>query len=99
MIGLLNLSSFVPREVDESNANCLSFSRIIFSLFLLFVQPFSSSFYAIYIFCGFSDIMDGFIARRTGKTSSLGERLDSMADMVMTVVLFVLLYPIVNRKS
>lgn len=43
--------------------------------------------------------MDGFIARRTGKTSSLGERLDSMADMVMTVVLFVLLYPIVNPKA
>jgi CDP-diacylglycerol---glycerol-3-phosphate 3-phosphatidyltransferase len=79
--------------------NCLSFSRIIFSLFLLFVQPLSASFYAIYIFCGFSDIMDGFIARRTGKTSSLGERLDSMADMVMTVVLFVLLYPIVNPKA
>ena len=83
----------------KSMPNFLSFSRIILSFFLIFVQPLNSAFYAIYILCGFSDIMDGFIARRTGKTSRLGERLDSMADMVMTGVLFVVLYPIVNPKA
>jgi CDP-diacylglycerol---glycerol-3-phosphate 3-phosphatidyltransferase len=79
--------------------NCLSFSRIIFSLLLIFVQPLSSAFYAIYILCGLSDIMDGFIARRSRKTSRLGEMLDSMADMVMTGVLFVVLYPMVSAEA
>jgi len=49
--------------------NCISFSRIIFSLILVFIKPLSVAFYAIYIICGLSDIMDGFIARKTGTTS------------------------------
>jgi CDP-diacylglycerol---glycerol-3-phosphate 3-phosphatidyltransferase len=79
--------------------NGLSFSRIILSLFLIFVEPLSSAFYAIYILSGLSDILDGFIARRTGKTSRLGEKLDTFADMVMTGVLFVVLYPIVHLEA
>lgn len=76
--------------------NCISFSRIIFSLILIFVKPFSAVFYAIYIICGFSDIMDGFIARKAGTTSRLGAKLDSIADMTMVGVLLVVLYPIIN---
>ncbi|MDF2673610.1 MAG: phosphatidylglycerophosphate synthase [Clostridiales bacterium] len=76
--------------------NCISFSRIIFALILIFVKPLSLAFYVIYIICGFSDIMDGFIARKTRTTSRLGEKLDSLADMIMTGVLLVVLYPIVN---
>lgn len=86
-------------KLQKVMPNCLSFSRIIFSVFLLFVKPLSSAFYVIYILCGFSDILDGFIARRTGTTSKLGERLDSLADMVMTGVLFVVLYPILNLEA
>ena len=76
--------------------NCISFSRIIFSLILIFIKPLSTAFYAIYIICGFSDMVDGFIARKTGTTSRLGEKLDSIADMIMVGVLLVVLYPIVN---
>ena len=79
--------------------NYISFSRIIFSLILIFIKPLSVAFYAIYIICGFSDILDGFIARKTGTTSRLGEKLDSMADMIMTGVLLVVLYPIVNPAT
>ncbi len=78
--------------------NCISFSRIIFSLILIFVTPLSAAFYVIYIICGFSDIMDGFIARKTVTTSILGAKLDSMADMIMTGVLLIVLYPIVNPE-
>lgn len=76
--------------------NYISFSRIIFSLILLCVKPLSLYFYVIYIICGFSDILDGFIARKTGNTSKLGARLDSLADMIMVGVLLFLIYPIVN---
>jgi CDP-diacylglycerol--glycerol-3-phosphate 3-phosphatidyltransferase len=78
--------------------NCISISRIIFSLILIYIKPLSLDFYAIYIICGFSDIIDGFIARITDTTSSLGAKLDSMADIMMIGVLLFLLYPIVNPK-
>jgi CDP-diacylglycerol--glycerol-3-phosphate 3-phosphatidyltransferase len=79
--------------------NCISVSRIIFSLVLIFVKPLSVVFYVIYIICGFTDIVDGFIARKTGTTSNLGARIDSMGDMVMVGVLFFVLYPIINPPT
>lgn len=79
--------------------NCISISRIFFSLILFFVKPLSTVFYVIYIICGLSDIMDGFIARKTGTTSRLGAKIDSMADLVMTGVLLFVLYPIVNPAA
>jgi CDP-diacylglycerol--glycerol-3-phosphate 3-phosphatidyltransferase len=76
--------------------NCISISRIIFSLILFFVKPLSTAFYVIYTICGLSDIMDGFIARKTGTTSRLGAKIDSTADLIMTGVLLFVLYPIIN---
>lgn len=76
--------------------NYLSFTRIIFSLILIFVKPLSVTFYTIYIICGLSDIMDGFIARRIGITSKFGARLDSLADLIMVGILVMILYPIVK---
>lgn len=76
--------------------NFISLSRIIFSLILIFIKPLSIAFYAIYIICGFSDVLDGVIARKTGTTSRLGEKLDSLADMIMIGILLLVLYPIVN---
>lgn len=76
--------------------NFISFSRIIFSLILIFVKPLSIIFYVIYLICGFSDIMDGFIARSTGTASVLGAKIDSVADMAMVGVLLIVLYPIIN---
>jgi CDP-diacylglycerol--glycerol-3-phosphate 3-phosphatidyltransferase len=83
----------------KSIPNFISISRIIFSLILIFIKPLSIAFYAIYIICGFSDIIDGFISRRTGTTSILGAKLDSMADMIMAAVLLLVLYPIVNPAT
>ena len=76
--------------------NFISFSRIVFSVILIFIKPLSIGFYVIYIICGFSDIVDGFIARSIDATSRLGEKLDSMADMIMVGVLLFVFYPIVN---
>lgn len=79
--------------------NYISFSRIILSFILIFVEPLSAAFYSIYIICGLSDIMDGFIARKTGTTSKLGAKLDSIADMIMAAVLLILLSTILNLST
>lgn len=82
----------------KSLPNYISFSRIIFSLMMIFVKPLSQAFYAIYIICGFSDVIDGFIARKTGTKSEFGAKLDSVADMIMVGVLLFLICPILNPE-
>ncbi|AWK52098.1 CDP-alcohol phosphatidyltransferase [Clostridium beijerinckii] len=77
-------------------ANYISISRIFLGLILALLKPLSIEFLVIYSFCGISDILDGFIARKTYTTSKLGEKLDSVADLIMCIVLIIVLYPIIN---
>ena len=62
--------------------NALSIARIPLSVALVFVKPFSALFYALYILCGATDALDGFIARKFNASSALGARIDSAADFV-----------------
>lgn len=79
--------------------NLLSCLRILLSMALLFCPPLSGSFYGVYILCGLSDALDGWIARRTNSTSSFGARLDSLADLVMTAVLLMVLLPLIKLTT
>ena len=46
----------------------------------------------IYIICGFSDMIDGTIARKTNSASELGAKIDTAADLAfVTVSLFKIL--------
>lgn len=75
--------------------NFISCSRIILSLILLFTKPLGQAFYVVYIICGLSDVLDGFIARKTAASSKLGEKLDSVADLMMVGVMFIIFYPVI----
>jgi CDP-diacylglycerol--glycerol-3-phosphate 3-phosphatidyltransferase len=80
----------------KSIANGITIARIFLVLILLLIEPLSTSFYVIYLICGISDILDGYIARKLGTVSKLGEKLDSVADLLMVAVLFVVLLPIIR---
>jgi phosphatidylglycerophosphate synthase len=80
----------------KSIANYISIARIFLALTLILTKPLSTTFFVIYLFCGISDIFDGYIARKTGTTSRFGDKLDSFADLILVVVLMVVLYPIIN---
>ena len=67
-------------------ANILTGCRIFGSILLLFFSPFSVGFYVIYLLCGFSDMIDGAIARKTKSASTFGSQLDTIADLIFTVV-------------
>jgi len=67
-------------------ANILTGSRIFGSILLLFFPAFSLEFYITYLLCGFSDMVDGTIARKTNSTSKFGSQLDTIADFVFAVV-------------
>ena len=62
-------------------ANIVTASRILGSVLLLFFPAFSVPFYILYILCGFSDMIDGTIARKTNSTSELGAKIDTIADL------------------
>ena len=80
-------------------ANVITGSRIVCSLPLLFIPLSSLWFYALYLFCGFSDMIDGAIARRTGAVSKRGARLDTAADLVFMLVCCVKILPRVNLSA
>lgn len=55
---------------------------MILSLALLVTHTFSQSFFAIYTYCGISDVLDGFLARKFNLSNERGARLDSIADII-----------------
>ena len=74
-------------------ANILTGCRMIGSLLLLLFPVFSVGFYILYLFCGFSDMVDGTIARKTNSTSKFGSQLDTVADLAFAVASLVKLLP------
>ena len=67
-------------------ANILTGCRILGSILLLFFPVFSLDFYITYLLCGFSDMVDGAIARKTNSTSKFGSQLDTIADFIFVMV-------------
>lgn len=74
-------------------ANIITSCRIICSLVLLFFPAFSPMFYAMYLLAGFSDMIDGSVARRTNTTSVFGSELDTVADAIFVAATLVKLLP------
>ena len=77
-------------------ANIITVSRILCSVCMLFCPVASVCFYVMYLFCGFTDMVDGTIARKTKSVSEFGARLDTAADIVFTAVCFVKILPLIQ---
>lgn len=80
----------------KSIANIITGSRIVFSIALLFITPFSPMFYVLYAVAGLTDMIDGTVARKTNTVSAFGTRLDSVADFVFVTVCLFKLLPILD---
>ena len=63
---------------------------------LPFVQFSPAVFWTLYLLCGLSDVLDGAVARSTGTVSRLGERLDTIADIIFVAVWIVLFIPAID---
>ena len=48
--------------------NVITAMRIVFSPILLCINPFTPLFLIIYVICGLSDVLDGYLARRNKMT-------------------------------
>ena len=73
--------------------NLITMTRILGTLALLILKPFSGQFLLIYFLCGISDVLDGMIARKMHIISQKGQILDSIADAFMVTVVLLLFFP------
>ena len=80
-------------------ANIITFVRILCSIAILFCPVFSVAFYSLYITAGLTDMIDGWVARKTNTVSEFGAKLDTVADFVFVVVCLVKLLPIMDFPS
>lgn len=84
------------KKVIKYIPNTITILRILLSLILLFLKPFSSLFLIMYSACGFTDMIDGYIARKTNSSSSLGTILDSISDLIFMIAVIMSIIPAIR---
>ena len=74
--------------------NGITCLRIIGATALLGLPPLSVSFFILYTLCGFSDVLDGWVARLTRQQSEFGAKLDSLSDLLFYAVMLGKIFPL-----
>ena len=91
----------MKRDMTETHkwnaADTVTSVRIAVSLLLLFLTPKSRGFFAVYTLTGLTDVLDGWLARRTGTASEFGARLDSVADLLFYSVVLIRFLPVLRQ--
>ena len=70
-------------------ANVLTGIRILCGLLILCFPAFSGWYYGLYLIGGFTDAIDGTVARKTGSASDFGSNFDTAADFIFTVAVII----------
>ena len=79
--------------------NIITALRIVGSVGLLFCNVAGWQFWTLYVFCGLSDMVDGWLARRLHAESKTGSILDSIADMLFVACCAIQLLPTMSIPS
>ena len=66
-------------------ANILTGIRILCGLLLLLFPAFSKWYYVFYLLGGFTDTVDGAVARKRGEATDFGAKFDTAADFVFAL--------------
>ncbi len=82
---------------DETHLpNVISILRIAGSIGLLFCDVAGSPFWVIYALCGFSDMVDGWLARKLHVETKAGAVCDSVSDIVFVACCAIRLLPVLE---
>ena len=76
--------------------NVISVLRIAGSIGLLFCDVVGWPFWLLYVLCGLSDILDGWLARRLHAETEAGAILDSVSDIVFVACCAIRLLPVLE---
>ncbi|MBQ0101393.1 MAG: CDP-alcohol phosphatidyltransferase family protein [Firmicutes bacterium] len=77
-------------------ADVITVSRILFSVCLFAFSPSSVPFAVLYLLCGISDVLDGYVARKLHTATKRGEILDTVADLFLSVVYILKILPLLR---
>ncbi|MGL6199377.1 MAG: CDP-alcohol phosphatidyltransferase family protein [Lachnospiraceae bacterium] len=75
----------MEQKIRNNIPNILSALRIVLSALLFSITNNIALFFGVYSFAGLTDIADGFIARKYYMETSLGVKLDSLADFIFLI--------------
>lgn len=75
-------------------ANIITILRILGTLLLSVTIPLSGEFFVLYTLTGITDVLDGYIARKTNTCSEFGSKLDSAADLMFYGIILYRLLPV-----
>ena len=79
--------------------NIITALRIVGSIGLLFCNVAGWQFWTLYVLCGLSDMVDGWLARRLHAESKTGSILDSIADLLFVACCAIQLLPALSIPS
>ena len=74
-------------------ADILTLLRMVGTALLAALKPLSGGFLFLYALTGVTDVLDGWIARKTNTESDFGARLDSAADLLFYAVMLLRVFP------
>lgn len=74
-------------------ADILTLLRMAGTAFLAALKPLSGGFLFLYALTGVTDVLDGWIARKTNTERDFGARLDSAADLLFYAVMLLRVFP------
>ena len=77
-------------------ADMITGIRMVLSILMVFFPPFSARFYTLYLLCGLSDMLDGWVARKTHTAGKFGAQLDTLADFVFFTAALIKLLPVLE---
>ena len=80
----------------RSLPNIITASRGVAAIAMLCFPVFSIPFWILYSWCGFSDMIDGALARKLGSVSGLGTVMDSLADLLFVICSAILVLPTID---
>lgn len=76
--------------------NAITSLRIVSSVGLCLLKPLSEPFLVCYLIGCISDVLDGYVARRLGQSSSFGAKFDSVADIFFVLAILLTIVPLLN---
>ena len=85
--------------MKKNIANFITSIRLVGAICMLFTETLSKPFFIIYVICGLTDAIDGYVARKLNIVSDFGSKLDSVSDLLFSGIMLAKVLPILIEKT